>query len=126
MTISTHGIAFADPKHCDRSGWPSCYDVGFDGGRANPGTSCPSGHSANYCRGWEAASGGSFRDGSNDNSGSSNDNSGSSSGLVTKVCNALSTKNVAALGALLSLLHVSTAGTSAEILAAAEALCALR
>jgi hypothetical protein len=25
MTIDTHGgIAFADPQHCDRPGWPSC------------------------------------------------------------------------------------------------------
>jgi hypothetical protein len=56
MTINTHSIAFADPQHCDRSGWPSCYSVGFDNGKASPGTSCPSGHSANYCRGWEDGS----------------------------------------------------------------------
>jgi len=52
------GIAFADPQHCDRTGWPSCYSVGFDNGKANPGTSCPSGHSKNYCRGWEDGGGG--------------------------------------------------------------------
>ena len=28
MTVGTHGIAFADPKHCDRPGWPDCFDVG--------------------------------------------------------------------------------------------------
>jgi uncharacterized membrane protein len=57
MTINTHvGIAFADPQHCDKPGWPSCYSVGFDNGKANPGTSC-SGHSKNYCRGWEDGSG---------------------------------------------------------------------
>ena len=49
MTISTHGgIAFADPQHCDRPGWPLCYSVGFDNGKANPETSCPSGHNANF------------------------------------------------------------------------------
>lgn len=54
MTISIHGgIAFADPQHCDGPGWPSCYSVGFDNGKANPVTSCPSGHSENYCRGRE-------------------------------------------------------------------------
>jgi hypothetical protein len=31
--------------------------VGFDNGKANPGTSCPTGHSKNYCRGWEHGSG---------------------------------------------------------------------
>jgi hypothetical protein len=58
MTISTHGgIAFADPQHCDRPGWPLCYSLGFDNVRANPGTSCPSGQSKNYCRAWEDGSG---------------------------------------------------------------------
>ena len=47
MAINTDGIAFADPQHCDRTGWPSCYGVGFDNGKANPGASCPSGHSKN-------------------------------------------------------------------------------
>jgi hypothetical protein len=38
MAINTHvGIAFADPQHCDSRGWPLCYSVGFDGGKANPG-----------------------------------------------------------------------------------------
>jgi hypothetical protein len=44
----------ADPAHCDQSGWPSCYDVGYGDGQANPGTSCPSGHSDNFCGGWAA------------------------------------------------------------------------
>jgi hypothetical protein len=67
MIVSSNGgIAFADPQHCDRSGWPSCYSVGFDNGKANTGTSCPSGHSKNYCRGWEDGSGGG---GGGDNSG---------------------------------------------------------
>lgn len=57
LTTSIHGVAFADPQHCDRPGWPLCYSLGFDNGKANPGTSCPSGHSENYCRGWEHGSG---------------------------------------------------------------------
>ena len=44
LTISTNSIVFADPQHCDRSGWPSCYSVGFENGQANSGTSCPSGY----------------------------------------------------------------------------------
>jgi hypothetical protein len=74
MLVSTHRIASADPQHCDRSGWPLCYSVGFDNGKANPGTSCPSGHSKNYCRGWEDGSG---VGGGSDNSGrDSNGNRG--------------------------------------------------
>jgi hypothetical protein len=34
----------------------SCYSVGFENGQANSGTSCPSGHSKNYCHGWEDGS----------------------------------------------------------------------
>ena len=44
----------ADPAHCDQSGWPLCYDVGYSDGQQNPGTSCPSGHSDNFCGGWAA------------------------------------------------------------------------
>jgi len=69
MTINTDGIAFADPQHCDRTGWPSCYGVGFDNGKANPGDSCPSGHSKNYCRGWEDGSGGGRDDNGSGNRG---------------------------------------------------------
>jgi len=29
-----YGKAFADPVHCDLSGWPSCYKVGYDDGLA--------------------------------------------------------------------------------------------
>jgi hypothetical protein len=51
MTVGAHGgIAFADPHHCDRPGWPPCYDVCRQA--AISGTPCPSGHSANYCHGW--------------------------------------------------------------------------
>jgi hypothetical protein len=37
MTVGTYGAVFADPQHFDRSGWPSCYSVGFQNGQANPG-----------------------------------------------------------------------------------------
>jgi hypothetical protein len=47
----------ANSPHCDKPGWPSCNSVGFAAGQQHPGTSCPSGHSVNYCRGWvDAAS----------------------------------------------------------------------
>jgi hypothetical protein len=26
ITVSMNGTALADPLHCDRPGWPSCYD----------------------------------------------------------------------------------------------------
>jgi hypothetical protein len=40
------------PAHCDRSGWPSCYSVGYEAGKQGP---CPSGHSAAFCAGWYVA-----------------------------------------------------------------------
>jgi hypothetical protein len=49
-----YGKAFADPTHCDLSGWPSCYKVGYDDGLGMSG-SCPSGHSSEFCRGWDDA-----------------------------------------------------------------------
>jgi hypothetical protein len=30
----------------------SCYDTGYQNALANPGKTCPSGHSYNYCAGW--------------------------------------------------------------------------
>lgn len=54
LSYNSYGIALADPAHCDRAGFPSCYDVGFGDGQANPGTSCPGGHSAQFCQGWNA------------------------------------------------------------------------
>ena len=47
---------YADPAHCDQPGWPSCYSVGYTDGQRNPGNSCPSTHSAEFCRGWDDAS----------------------------------------------------------------------
>ena len=43
--------------HCDRSGYPSCYSLGHADEQNHPGTSCPSGHSATYCAGWNAGAG---------------------------------------------------------------------
>jgi hypothetical protein len=43
--------------HCDRSGYPSCYSLGYADGRNHPGTSCPSGHSATFCSGWNSGAG---------------------------------------------------------------------
>jgi hypothetical protein len=41
--------------HCDVSGFPSCYSLGYQAGKnAAPGAPCPSGHSLNYCSGWQA------------------------------------------------------------------------
>jgi hypothetical protein len=59
MGISNmYGKAFADPAHCDIPGWPSCYKVGYDDGLGMSG-SCPSGHSSEFCRGWDDATSGS-------------------------------------------------------------------
>jgi hypothetical protein len=42
---------YAHPAHCDQPGWPSCYSVGYTDGQKNPGNSCPTGHSSEFCRG---------------------------------------------------------------------------
>mgnify|MGYP007135459901 CR=1 FL=1 len=52
-TSSQHG----DAAHCDRTGYPSCYSIGFKNGNSKPGAKCPSNHSANFCAGWNAAAG---------------------------------------------------------------------
>jgi hypothetical protein len=54
ITAWSFHLVLADPLHCDMQGWPSCYSVGYQHGLANPGTNCPSGHSDNFCAGWEA------------------------------------------------------------------------
>lgn len=50
------GQVYADPARCDQRGWPSCYTVGYTDGLKNPGTSCPTGHGIEFCRGWNDAS----------------------------------------------------------------------
>ncbi|HYT45381.1 MAG TPA: hypothetical protein VEP90_23840, partial [Methylomirabilota bacterium] len=47
----------ADVAHCDQPGWPSCYSVRFQDGKAHPGTPCPSGHNADFCSGWNSGAG---------------------------------------------------------------------
>jgi hypothetical protein len=57
MNSGTRGEALPDLQHCDKSGWPSCYTVGYNAGQAHPGTSCPSGHSSNFRDGWNDGAG---------------------------------------------------------------------
>ena len=66
-----------DHTHCDQKGYPSCYNVGYSDGQNAPGTSCPSGHSEAYCKGYEAAS---LSGNSSSNATSSNSSSSSSGG----------------------------------------------
>jgi hypothetical protein len=47
----------ADVAHCNQAGWPSCYSVGYQDGKLHPGAPCPSGHSADFCSGWNAGAG---------------------------------------------------------------------
>jgi hypothetical protein len=42
------------PPHCDQPGLPSCYRVGYNAGLLGSGP-CPSGHSSEFCRGWNDA-----------------------------------------------------------------------
>ena len=54
--------AYADSNHCDRDGWPACYDLGYHKGSVDASfdynnnrgydSSCPSGHSDNFCAGY--------------------------------------------------------------------------
>src|SRR5947209_5949854 len=48
---------YTDAARCDKPGWPSCYKVGYSDGQNNPGSSCPKGHSTEFCRGWDDGSG---------------------------------------------------------------------
>jgi hypothetical protein len=57
-TGNMYGKALADPAHCDQPGWASCYQVGHDDGLGMSGA-CPSGHSSEFCRGWDDATSGS-------------------------------------------------------------------
>ncbi|MBV9666628.1 MAG: hypothetical protein JO327_00720 [Nitrososphaeraceae archaeon] len=34
-SLGTRQISRADPLHCDRTGYPSCYSVGFSDGQAS-------------------------------------------------------------------------------------------
>ncbi|PWU82437.1 MAG: hypothetical protein DLM72_01920 [Candidatus Nitrosopolaris wilkensis] len=58
-TINTTGLSSrqADATHCDQTGYPSCYSIGFQDGKGNPGSRCPGRHSVHFCAGWNAAAG---------------------------------------------------------------------
>ena len=46
--------SIAKSPHCDQTGYPSCYNVGVGAAQSSPGTTiCPSGHSKEFCRGWD-------------------------------------------------------------------------
>jgi len=47
----------SNTAHCERPGYPSCYNLGSEAGKISPGTSCPPGHSKAFCNAYEAASG---------------------------------------------------------------------
>jgi hypothetical protein len=46
-----------DAAHCDQPGYPSCYSIGFQDGKGNPGIRCPNDHSVNFCAGWNTSAG---------------------------------------------------------------------
>ncbi|HET7149218.1 MAG TPA: Ig-like domain-containing protein [Candidatus Nitrosopolaris sp.] len=54
---STSPTPQVSTAHCDFPGYPSCYSLGYADGKGHPGTSCPSGHSTNYCKGYRAGAG---------------------------------------------------------------------
>jgi hypothetical protein len=52
----TGGSTAASSSSCGSgSTASSCYDLGYQNALANPGKTCPSGHSYNYCAGWAHA-----------------------------------------------------------------------
>jgi hypothetical protein len=57
ISAGTTRIVLADPAHCFGQ---ECFNLGYQHGLANPGAPCPSGHSDNFCAGWNATSGGSI------------------------------------------------------------------
>lgn len=48
--------ALTDPIHCDKSGWPSCYSLGFEAGQNDANNNyvghCGHQHSEEFCRGY--------------------------------------------------------------------------
>src|SRR5215471_17113357 len=72
-------VAPVNKTHCDKKGYPSCYNLGYSDGQNAPGTSCPSGHSEAYCNGYEAAS----LSGNNTSDTTSSNSSSSSSSVVS-------------------------------------------
>lgn len=52
FSITSPRFVYADPAHCDKPGYPSCYSVGFGDGQQNPDGGCPPYHSTHFCDGW--------------------------------------------------------------------------
>ena len=52
----TGGSTAVSPSSCGSgSTASSCYDAGYQAALANPGKTCPSGYSYDYCAGWAHA-----------------------------------------------------------------------
>ncbi|MGB6671282.1 MAG: FxLYD domain-containing protein [Candidatus Nitrosopolaris sp.] len=47
----------ADAAHCDQTGYQSCYSMGFEDGKSNPGIRCSRYHIVNFCAGWNTSAG---------------------------------------------------------------------
>jgi hypothetical protein len=66
LPLATVGVAaniltqpsLADPMHCDRGGYPSCYSIGYQNGQndaqSGNGYAGCNGHSSEWCRGYNA------------------------------------------------------------------------
>jgi hypothetical protein len=55
FSITLPHFVYADPAHCDKPGYPSCYSVGFGDGQQNQDAACPPYHSTHFCDGWHVA-----------------------------------------------------------------------
>jgi hypothetical protein len=51
-TPSPISTATADPPNCDKPGCPSCDSLRQKAGQKAGNVTCPSGHSKQYCKGW--------------------------------------------------------------------------
>lgn len=56
VDVPTQPIILSSPSHQD---WHIHRATGVSYGQDNSGTSCPSGHSKEFCRGWDAGAAGS-------------------------------------------------------------------
>ena len=74
-TSDSNHLGSVDPTHCDQPGYPSCYSVGYSDGQNSAGTSCPTGHSTEFCKGWNAGSQSEVSNRSSSNSPQSNNSS---------------------------------------------------
>lgn len=74
-TSDSNHLGSVDPTHCDETGYPSCFSIGYSDGQNAPGTSCPTGHSTSFCKGWNAGTQSASTSSSSSNSNSQNTNS---------------------------------------------------